>query len=775
MEGDGCIGGGEADAAAGAAGRSCASFSFRHAANCFMSCAAVAWIMPTPRPYCATAPDSVRLVCTSTLDPSPAGSSRKREAALAPPRPFASVPCAATRAVWAASSICSNLTMPAKVKATGPSRTPILPLYVFWSTTSVSSAPGMHGAMRWMSSSTFHASSGGSGTSNELSNSIPRSILARARGRGARDAAEHRARGQAGAAGIVEIEQSPDQFAGGIEAADRLVVGIEHLGVGGDAHAAEGEGEAAGHRVALERRLVDGVRPVALVDGKALGAPAVLDVRIERNVAAHGLIVFGDGLEKLLRVYAVELAREFLDRIGDDLGDLPDLVLVALQMLHLLVEDLPGELAGLLQHHAAVFGVGVVAEVGAFVDEALAGGVDEDRERVGMFLKLVADREIAKLGRVHLPLHGVTAGPVAAGARADIHRHADAVAGVEARAAHLGEVPAGPEVTRAPLGIGFEADAREHDRCAAQLAFDARMPNAHAHHPHAVMDEAKRARAVTNLDALFGRGVGEHLDETGSAPDRLDGEAAPELELALDLERLAAIDRDEAHVLGAQPAEGVAASGHQQLDQVGIGAILRHPRHVVEKLLLRIGAEIGGGDFLLRQIRHQRLDVFDAVVNDPHRSRGEPAVAAGFLLGRCLQHQHRRALFARRQRRAKGRVAAAHDDDISLRFRHLASHDAQVSSALLVGARLPASAGTATDRCAPIIHLRYYSAAAVAAPPWAFDQPAGSCMKFSISASFAASNLPLSLATASTSHQVASACSVTPRSLRIFRASGKMS
>src|SRR5262245_65516082 len=126
--------------------------------------------------------------------------------------------------------------------------------------TSVSSAPGMPGAMRSMSSSTFHASAGGSGTSNELSNSMPRSILARPRGRGACDAAEHRARGQAGAAGIVEIEQSSDQFAGGIEAADRLVVGIEHFGVGGDAHAAEGEGKAAGHRVAFERRLVDGDR-----------------------------------------------------------------------------------------------------------------------------------------------------------------------------------------------------------------------------------------------------------------------------------------------------------------------------------------------------------------------------------------------------------------------------------------------------------------------------------------------------------------------------------
>ena len=55
------------------------------------------------------------------------------------------------------------------------------------------------------------------------------------------------------------------------------------------------------------------------------------------------------------------------------LGDLLDAVLVALEMLHLLVENLPGELAGLLEHDAAVFRVGVVAEVRALVDEAAAG------------------------------------------------------------------------------------------------------------------------------------------------------------------------------------------------------------------------------------------------------------------------------------------------------------------------------------------------------------------------------------------------------------------
>src|SRR5438874_6267930 len=97
------MGGGErmaADAASRAAPGAllCARCVFRLVANCAMSCAAVAWIMPTPRPYWATAPDSDRSVWTSTFDPPDAGSSRNDATALAPPRPFKSVPCAFTRA-----------------------------------------------------------------------------------------------------------------------------------------------------------------------------------------------------------------------------------------------------------------------------------------------------------------------------------------------------------------------------------------------------------------------------------------------------------------------------------------------------------------------------------------------------------------------------------------------------------------------------------------------------------------------------------------------------
>src|SRR3984957_12087056 len=94
------------------------------------------------------------------------------------------------------------------------------------------------------------------------------SVLAGAAGRGAGDLPEHRAGHQARAARIVEIEQAADQFARGIEAADRLIVGVEHFAVGVDAQAAEGKCHAASHGVALIGRRIERVGPIALVDGE---------------------------------------------------------------------------------------------------------------------------------------------------------------------------------------------------------------------------------------------------------------------------------------------------------------------------------------------------------------------------------------------------------------------------------------------------------------------------------------------------------------------------
>src|SRR5262249_55575451 len=229
---------------------------------------------------------------------------------------------------------------------------------------------------------------------------------------------------------------------------------------------------------------------------------------------------------------------------------------VAHQMRDLGVEQLPGELLRLLQHHAAVLGVGVVAEVGALVDEALALRIDHDAPGIAVLLELVADREVAELGRVALPLDRVAARPVAGRRGAVVERHADAVAGVAPGAAHLGELPALAEIAGAPFGVGFKAAAGEHDRAGAELDRLVAAPRAHALHGEILEQELERPGPVEDLDAVAAADALEAVDQARPAAPRFDRQPAPELELAADLERLAAVDRHEAHPLLAHPDHG---------------------------------------------------------------------------------------------------------------------------------------------------------------------------------------------------------------------------
>src|SRR4030095_16636752 len=83
---------------------------------------------------------------------------------------------------------------------------------------------------------------------------------------------------------------------------------------------------------------------------------------------------------------------------GPHLGHAVDAVLGPQQVEPLRVEDLPGELPGLLEDGAAVLGVGEAVEVGALVDEAAAVGVDEDAEGIGVVFELGGDRARGGLG-----------------------------------------------------------------------------------------------------------------------------------------------------------------------------------------------------------------------------------------------------------------------------------------------------------------------------------------------------------------------------------------
>ena len=177
-------------------------------------------------------------------------------------------------------------------------------------------------------------------------------------------------------------------------------------------------------------------------------------------------------------------------------------------------------------------------------------------------------------------------------------------------------------------------------------------------------------------------------------------------------------------------------------------------------------------DMIERVIVNEGPDVADNWIAERAGS-SDIVITADIPLAGALREKRRggdrsdrQAVHRRFDRHGVGHARPAHG--FAQRRRHHARAAAAEPSgyfAIFVGARSGGDAAASGNK--PVTH-----SAAVATPPCAFDQPAGSFMNFSTSASILASNFPLALATASTSHQVVSACSVTPRSARIFLPSG---
>jgi hypothetical protein len=397
-------------------------------------------------------------------------------------------------------------------------------------------------------------------------------------------------------------------------------------------------------------------------------AAPVLHRHVERNVGAHRLVVFLDLAQAVLRVNALELRHQFLQRIGPRLGHAFDAVLVAQYRDDLGIEDLPREHAGLLQHHAPVFGVGVVAEIRPLIDEALTAGVHHDAPRIAVLLEAVADREIPEGRGVEIPAHGMAAGPVAPRHRPDVERHLDAEPGVVTGAAHLGEVPARAEIARAHLGVRFEPAAGEHHGPGTDLDLPALVLCLNAQHAPVIVGEQRdRGRFVEDPDALALARLVLVLHEAGAPAPGLGRKPAPELvALVVDLVRLAAIARLELYALLAQPHQGLEAARNQELAQVGIGAVLRDAAHVVEVIVRGVGAEIVGLLFFLGEIGDELRQIVHPVVHHPHDAGGVAAVAAAFLKRGGLQHDDAHAALARGERRAGGGVAGADHDDIGI-------------------------------------------------------------------------------------------------------------
>src|SRR5436190_791458 len=114
----------------------------------------------------------------------------------------------------------------------------------------------------------------------------------------------------------------------------------------------------------------------------------------------------------------------------------------------------------------------------------------------------------------------------------------------------------------------------------------------HAGDDAALADQADGRQLVHDPDAApFDVGV-ERVEQFRSTAPDVQREPAPERELAVDLVGLAAEAGLQLHALADHPLRSFAAAAHQNLAQLRIGAIFGDLEHVVEELLLGIGAEI---------------------------------------------------------------------------------------------------------------------------------------------------------------------------------------
>ena len=282
-----------------------------------------------------------------------------------------------------------------------------------------------------------------------------------------------------------------------------------------------------------------------------------------------------------------------------------------------------------------------------------------------MLLECVANAQVAGLGRGAVPLHGVTTRPLTGRGGAGGERHRDAVAGVVAGAAHLGESPRPAEMLGAPVGVGLEAAAGEHHRARADAPALPALLHFDRFDAIALSHQRDRARLVNHADLRLAGGAAQREHEPRAAAIGLQREAAPEVVAAVSAyKRLVAPERHEPHALARDPTQGGTALGDQGLRQRRIGAPAAGAIEIGSVLGLGVGAEVGAGAILRRELRRHLEQVLDPVVGEAHRRHGEAAVAAVLAFGRALEHGDPGTALARRERGAQRGVARAYDDDV---------------------------------------------------------------------------------------------------------------
>ena len=262
-------------------------------------------------------------------------------------------------------------------------------------------------------------------------------------------------------------------------------------------------------------------------------------------------------------------------------------------MQHLAVEQLVALGAGLGEDRPPELGVGEEVLVLALVDEAAPPAVDHQAVVIAQAVGAVgvlARREVAPVGADR---RGVAAAPLPPRHGADRHRHAQPVALVVRRAAHLGGADQRADMLRAHLHVGLEAAAAEHDRLGMdglEPVWPSRLDAGDA--AAAIEDQLGGGAGIADLDAPLSGGGKPRARQADALVHRAHDEPArPHHHVAL-LDARHGDRRLHLHAADlVHPEHGVLRTVDQDARQQRVRAPAGHTQQIVHVVLARVGRD----------------------------------------------------------------------------------------------------------------------------------------------------------------------------------------
>ena len=125
----------------------------------------------------------------------------------------------------------------------------------------------------------------------------------------------------------------------------------------------------------------------------------------------------------------------------------------------------------------------------------------------------------------------------------------------------------------------------------------------------------------------------------------------------------------KAHPQALHPAQRLVGVINEHAGEGRVSLALGHAHNILGIRLRRVRLHVQARYLGLAEVRHQRHNVVQPIIDKAHDAAREAAIAAPLVGRGLLQHQHLRPGFACGQGRRQGGIACPYDHDIAEQFR----------------------------------------------------------------------------------------------------------